>query len=147
MKIISRTLIAAIALATASVAFAEGEPSDPHVIAWEELMKKNGGAVKVLADMVGGKAAFDAAAAATAKEALIAASAAIPDTFKDQATDPASEAKPEIWTNWDDFVAKANALTTAATALDVASVDTLKVSMGAIGGACKDCHTTYRLAD
>lgn len=147
MKIISRTLIAAIALATASVAFAEGEPSDPHVIAWEELMKKNGGAVKVLADMAGGKADFDAAAAATAKETLMADAAAIPDTFKDQATDPASEAKPEIWTNWDDFVAKANALNTAATALDVASVDTLKAGMGAIGGACKDCHTTYRLAD
>jgi cytochrome c556 len=147
MKIISRTLIAALALATASVAFAEGEPSDPHVKAWEELMKKNGGAVKVLADMAGGKAAFDADAASQAKEALVAASAMIPDTFKDQATDPASEAKPEIWTNWDDFVAKAGALNTAATALDVASLDTLKAGMGAIGGACKDCHTTYRLAD
>lgn len=147
MKLISRTLIAVVALAAAGVAFAEGEPTDPHVKAWEELMKKNGGAVKVLADMAGGKTAFDAAAAATAKETLMADAAAIPDTFKDQATDPASEAKPEIWTNWDDFVAKAGALNAAATALDVASLDTLKAGMGAIGGACKDCHTTYRLAD
>lgn len=145
MKIISRTLIAAIALATASVALAEGEPSDPHVKAWEDLMKQNGGAVKVLADMAGGKATFDADAASQAKEALVVASAKIPETFKDQATDPASEAKPEIWTNWDDFVAKAGALNTAATALDVASLDTLKAGMGAIGGACKDCHTTYRI--
>ena len=145
MKIISRTLIAALALATASVALAEGEPADPHVKAWSDLMKKNGGAVKVLADMAGGKTAFDADAASQAKETLVADSVMIPDTFKDQATDPASEAKPEIWTNWDDFVAKANALNTAATALDVASLDTLKAGMGAIGGACKDCHTTYRI--
>lgn len=145
MKIISRTLIAAVALAAASVAFAEGEPTDPHVKAWSDLMKKNGGAVKVLADMAGGKAAFDADAASQAKEALVAASAMIPDTFKDPATDPASEAKPEIWTNWDDFVAKAGALNAAAAALDVASVDTIKAGMGAIGGACKDCHTTYRI--
>lgn len=145
MNLFSKTLIAGLAIAAATVAFAEGEAADPHVKAWEELMKKNGGAVKVLADMAGGKAEFNADAAMQAKEALVAASAMIPDTFKVQATDPASEAKPEIWTNWEDFVAKAGALNTAATALDVASLDTIKAGMGAIGGACKDCHTTYRV--
>lgn len=145
MKIISKTLITVIALATASVAFAEGEPTDPHVKAWEDLMKSTGGAVKVLADMAGGKATFDASAASQAKDTLIANATKIPETFKDPATDPASEAKPEIWTNWDDFVAKAGALTAAATALDVTSAETIGAGMGAIGGACKDCHTAYRV--
>lgn len=145
MKFLSKTLIAGLAIAAATVALAEGEPTDPNVQAWEALMKKNGAAVKVLGDMAGGKAAFDAAAAEAAKADLIADAAAIPDTFKATSTDPASEAKPEIWTNWDDFVAKAGALNAAATALDVSSVDTIKAGMGAIGGACKDCHTTYRV--
>ena len=65
--------------------------------------------------------------------------------FMTQASDPASKASPDIWTNWDDFVAKANALSTAATALDVTSMETLQAGMAAVGGACKDCHTKYKL--
>jgi cytochrome c556 len=68
-------------------------------------------------------------------------------SFMEQgAADPASAAKPEIWANWDDFLVKATALSDAAGALDVASVETIGAGMGALGGACKDCHTTYRVA-
>ncbi|RYI33279.1 MAG: cytochrome c, partial [Acetobacteraceae bacterium] len=55
-----------------------------------------------------------------------------------------SEAKPEIWANWEDFLKKAKAANDAATAMDVASAETIGAGMGALGGACKDCHTTYR---
>ena len=77
---------------------------------------------------------------------MVTGSADIHVKFEKAGSDPASEAKPEIWTNWEDFVAKANALSTAATALDVASADSIKAGMGAIGGTCKGCHTTYRVA-
>ena len=33
----------------------------------------------------------------------------------------------------------------AAGAVDVASAETIGAGMGAIGGACKDCHTSYRI--
>lgn len=131
---------------SAGAAFAEEERTDPNAIAREELMETIGKNVGIIGDMAGGKTAFDAAAAEGAKAALVEATGKIEATFQGQgAADPASEAKPEIWANWDDFLKKAKAASDAAGALDVASVDTIKAGMGALGGACKDCHTTYRI--
>ncbi|MDQ1848691.1 cytochrome c [Gemmobacter fulvus] len=144
MKTLSKLLVAGLVLA-GGMAFAEGEAADPTVKARQELMKTIGMNTKTLGDMAGGKAAFDAAAAEAAKAAIIAASSEIAPKFEPQATDPATEAKPEIWTNWDDFVSKGAALKTAAEALDATSLDTVKAGMAGVGGACKACHTAYRL--
>lgn len=141
------TKIFAVAVVLAAgVAYAQEESTDPNAVARSELMKMVGKNTGILGDMAGGKSAYDAAAAEAAKAALIEASAKIEATFMTQgAADPASEAKPEIWTSWDDFLKKASALNTAATAMDVSSVETIGAGMGAIGGSCKDCHTTYRV--
>ncbi len=144
MKFLTKGLIAGLVL-VAGVAVAKEGVQDPTVKARQELMGTIGMNTKALGDMAGGKADFDAAKAQAAKEAIMAASAEIGAKFEPQASDPVSEAKPEIWTNWDDFVAKAGALNAAATALDASSLDSVKAGMGAIGGACKDCHSTYRL--
>ena len=85
-----------------------------------------------------------AAAAEAAKQQLIANAADIPVKFQNNATDPEAHAKPEVWTSWDDFAAKAAALGAAAAALDASSLDGIKAGMGAIGGACKDCHMAYK---
>lgn len=139
-------LLAAAVIVAAGVAYAKVEATDPNVIAHQDLMKMIGKNTGILGDMAGGKAAYDAAAADGAKAVLIEASAKIETTFKEQgAADPGSIAKPEIWTNWDDFLKKAGALNAAATAMDVASVETIGAGMSGLGGACKDCHTTYRV--
>ena len=143
MKLKARTIIAGL-MFVSGVAIA-AEATDPTVKAWQELMDGQGAAVKALSGMASGEMAFDAAAAEAAKASLVASSAGIAAKFQTQAADPASKAAPEIWTSWDDFVAKANALGTAAAALDVASADSLKAGMGGIGGACKDCHSKYKL--
>lgn len=144
MKFAKALIIGAVL--SAGAAFAEEERTDPNAIARAELMESIGKNIGIIGDMAGGKAEFDAAAAEGAKAALIEATGKIEATFKDQgAADPASEAKPEIWANWDDFLKKAKAAGDAAGALDVASLDTIKAGMGALGGACKDCHTTYRI--
>lgn len=144
MKILFSLTIAA-ALIGAGMAHAEGEAADPTVKARIALMKTMGGSAKMLGEMASGKAPFDAAMAAEAKAALVAASADIAAKFETPATDPASEALPAIWTSWDDFVAKAGALNTAASAIDTTSADTVKAGMAAVGGACKACHTAYRM--
>ncbi|WP_349038308.1 cytochrome c [Pseudotabrizicola sp. 4114] len=140
----TKSLIAGLVL-MAGVAVAKEGVQDPTVKARMDLMVTIGMNVKVLGDMATDKVAFDAAAALAAQEALVAASADIPAKFEPQATDPVAEAKPEIWTNWEDFVTKAGALNAAATALDPTSLDSVKAGMGAVGGACRDCHTTYRM--
>ena len=143
MKFAKALIIGAVL--SAGAAFAEEERTDPNAIARAELMQTIGKNIGIIGDMAGGKTAFDAAAEA-AKAALVEATGKMEATFKEQgAADPASEAKPEIWANWDDFLKKAKAANDAAGALDVASVDTIKAGMGALGGACKDCHTTYRI--
>ena len=139
--------LAAGAILVAGVAYAQdAEPTDPNAIARAELMKLVGQNTGVLGNMASGKEPHDAAKAETAKAALIEAAASIEATFAQQgAADPVSEAKPEIWSNWEDFLVKAKALGDAAAAVDVASAETIGAGMGAIGGACKDCHTTYRV--
>lgn len=141
MKFVKAAVIGVIL--TAGAAFAEGDRTDPNAIARSDLMKVIGKNTGILGDMAGGKAAYDAAAA---RAALIEAAVKIEATFKDQgAADPASEARPEIWANWDDFLADAKAMGDAAGAMDIASAETIGAGMGALGGTCKDCHTEFRM--
>lgn len=145
MKFVKAAVIGV--LLTAGAAFAEGDRTDPNAIARSDLMKIVGKNTGILGDMANGKAAHDAAAAEGAKAAIIEAAGKIEATFMEQgAADPASEAKPEIWANWDAFLADAKALGDAAGAMDVASVETIGAGMGPLGGACKDCHTEFRVA-
>jgi cytochrome c556 len=139
--IVSLTLTAGVA---ANVAIAKDGVQDPTVKARMELMDTIGLNTKTLGDMAGGKAAFDATAAAEAKAALIAAAGEIPAKFEVEADDPVSEARPDIWMNMEGFTEDAKGLENAATAMDVASVEGIQAGMGAIGGACKACHTDFR---
>ena len=109
MKFVKAAVIGAILIAGA--AFAEGDRTDPNAKARSDLMRVVGKNTGILGDMAGGKAAYDAAAAEAAKAAIVEAAGMIEATFKDQgAADPASEAKPEIWANWDEFLGDAKKL-------------------------------------
>jgi cytochrome c556 len=144
MKLIKAFAVGAILAAGA--AFAEGERTDPNAIARSDLMKMQGMNAGILGKMAKGEEAFDLAKAEAAKAALIETAGKIEATFMEQgAADPASEVKPEIWANWDDFLMKAKALGDAAGAMDVSSAETIGAGMGAVGGACVDCHKSYRV--
>lgn len=143
MRFVAKAVIVSLAL-SAGFAFAKEGVQDPTVKARMDVMDTIGMNTKVLGDMAGGKAPFDAAAAEAAKMALAAAAAQIPAAFETEADDPVSEARPDIWMNMEGFVEKATALETAAGAMDVSSLETVQAGMGAIGGACKACHTDFR---
>ena len=142
MRLIAK--IATIALAVVATVAVAAAATDPHAKARQQLMDTIGMNMKVLGDMAGGKATFDAAGAKAAQAAIVAASTEIPAKFETQSSDPKSKAKPELWANFADFKKDAGALNAAATALDVASVETLQAGISAVGGVCKDCHTEYR---
>lgn len=144
MKLIAKTLVLGIVLAATGIAFAQ-DATVASVIARKDLMRAQGGAVKVLGDMAGGKTAFDAAAAEAARATLAEKSAGIEAAFTANEADPASKAKPDVWTNLADFAAKAGALNAAAKAMDTSTVEGLQAGMAGVGGACKDCHTTFRM--
>lgn len=132
------------AILAAGAAFAQ-DRTDPNSIARSDLMKMQGQNIGILVGMAEGKAPYDAAAAEAAKAGLIETSGKIEAVFMEPGgADPASRAKPEIWTNWEDFLMKAKALGDAAAALDVASIETIGAGLGALGGACGDCHKSYQ---
>jgi cytochrome c556 len=143
MRFVAKALILSLTL-TAGVAIAKDGVQDPTVKARMDLMDSIGMNTKILGDMAGGKAAFDATAAEAAKAALIAAAGEIPAKFEVEADDPVSEARPDIWMNMEGFAEKAKGLETAASAMDVASIEGVQAGMGAIGGACKACHSDFR---
>jgi len=129
----------------AGMAVAKEGVTNPVVKERMDLMQVVRVNTGTLGDMAAGKAPFDAAKAAEAQAALVAAAAQIPAKFEPEETDPVSEAKPDIWMMFDEFTAKAKSLEEAAAAVDTASLDGVKAGMGAVGGACKACHTDYRM--
>ena len=143
MNLTKAVLIGAV-LAAGAV-HAQVERTDPNSIARSDLMRMQGKNIGILSEMAEGKIPYDAAAAEAAKAVLVEDAAKIETVFKDPgATDPASRAKPEIWTNWDDFLVKSKAFGDAVGALDVASAESIGAGLGAVGGACGDCHKTYQ---
>ena len=95
--------------------------------------------------MAKGETDFDSDAATKAAAVIAAHSDEVPQLFRDPATDPKSEALPAIWTNFDDFTAKSDALTQAAMAADTSSLSGLRGSMRDIGRSCTACHRDYRM--
>lgn len=128
----------------AGVAIA-AEATDPTVKARQELMDTIGMNTGILGKMAGGENPFDAAAAEAAQTAIATAAGEIAAKFEPQATDPKSTAKADIWTNWDDFVKKGDALKAAAEGMDATTLEGVQAGMAGVGGSCKDCHTTYRI--
>jgi cytochrome c556 len=143
MKFATKTLILGLVM-VGGIALAQSKATDPDVHARQTLMDGNGGAMGALGGMAKGEKEFDAAAAEAAKQTLIANAADIANKFKNNASDPESKAKAEIWANWEEFSGYADNLGKAAAALDASSLDGVKAGIGAIGGACKECHTEFK---
>lgn len=108
----------------------------------QELMKANGGTLKTAGSLSGA----DAVAAA---ETLIADFSNLTVLFPEGSDSvKGSEAKPEIWQNFDAFqallkqgVVNATAMKAAAEAGDAAAYG---ASVKAIGGLCGQCHQQFR---
>ena len=72
----------------------------------------------------------------------------MPEFFPDGSDMGDTKARPEIWENWDDFLAKAAANQDAALALaELAATgdqDALPGAFGALSKTCGDCHKLYK---
>lgn len=134
-----------LSLLLAAPVAAHNGVKDPQVMARMKVMGQVGDATKVLGNMARGKIAFDASEAAKAAAMLKTASEQVVPTFTLQASDPKSEAKPEIWSRFDAFSKDADALTAAAEAVDTSSLPALQQGLRAVGQTCKSCHSEFRI--
>lgn len=105
----------------------------------------------VLGAMAQGRIDYDAALAQTAADNMFHLTRHDQSRLWPEGTDSMSmdgtRAKPDIWDNLDDFVAKFTALQDAAVALQASAgngVDDLRAGVGAMGASCQACHQAYR---
>jgi cytochrome c556 len=72
----------------------------------------------------------------------------IPGAFAEAGSDAETRALPLIWEDHEGFLAKAEALQTAAadfvTAVEGGDMAAIGAAMGPVGEACQGCHETYR---
>ena len=99
-----------------------------------------------IGQMAKGVAVFDQGAARAASAAIGNHAAAVPELFEAQEDDPKSEAKALIWTDFDDFTAKAAGLENVAFRLSksISGADDLPGAIKSLGETCQSCHKAYR---
>ncbi|WP_296244075.1 MULTISPECIES: c-type cytochrome [unclassified Psychrobacter] len=142
-SIIGITLMAAILGLTAC-----STPVDPDVKARQDSMKSWGDAMGIMGDMAEAPDTFDADIFKE-QAAFLAEDSANPwSHFENQeATGNATEA---VWSNTDDFRAKADDFQKATAELNAAaqtatSIDQVMPALGQVGESCKSCHTDFRV--
>ncbi len=141
-----KSLALGLLLATATAALAHQGVQNPAVQARMDGMSAIAKNMKILGQMSKGATEFDAALARSAAAAIAEHAAATPGLFEANETDPKSEARPEIWSNFEDFATKATELETIAIGFSTSINDPtdLNAAMGALGANCKSCHSVYR---
>lgn len=145
-------LIAPAALLVLSIGFTfvEAQEGDeaPEVVYRQRLMKGHGASMGSIGDFLKYKLPYGSNHVAVHAKNISEYATLIPAAFEKKITEGKTDAKPEVWDNWDDFVAKANALNVAATELSAAAgggdMRAMMPGVKALGDACRNCHNEYR---
>ncbi|OOY05392.1 cytochrome c [Thioclava sp. F28-4] len=98
-----------------------------------DAMSAMGQSVKKLAPMMRGETDYDAAAVRAAARVFIEHSDGLTELFPEGSDSKPSEAKPEIWSEWDKFSALADQLKTASEGLAEAAGNGLMASGANLG--------------
>ena len=139
-------LIILVSLTISSVAFAHSGVKDKNVKERMMVMKEMAGNTKIIGQMLKGKTSFDANQVKLALERLSALSLETPKVFTINATDPKSEAMPNIWDEFDEFtkLSKDLAETSIVLANSVSTIEDLQPALKKVSSGCKACHSRYR---
>lgn len=143
LKFSARSLVLGLAAASLFATAATAGPIEDR----QEDMKKVGKAMGQLAAIAKMEAAFDAAVVKAAGETIAESVKEFKNDFPEDSKDgpPETWAKPEIWSNMDDFNAKADKSVEAAMAMAAVTEEAnFMPAMGELGGSCKACHENYR---
>ena len=143
-----KTLIAAL---IAVPALAHAGPAEDTVAARQGFYKLLGANMGVLAAMAKGERDYEGSAAQTAADNIVLLTTYNLGHLYPAGTSSSdmkgTRAKAAIWEDFNAVQAKADALFEAANKLsEVAGFDKADMAgaLGAVGGACKSCHDTFR---
>ena len=143
---LSAGLLAGAALATPAAAqFAKPEDAIKYRKAAMTMQAAHFGRI---AAMAGGRAPFDAKAAADNAEVVAIVSRWQFTGFVEGSDKGDTKAKPEIWTEAPRFQEAARksqeAVDKLSAAVKTGSLDNIKAAVGPVGQTCKACHDTFR---
>ena len=135
-----------VLITASSIVFAHSGVKDKNVKERMVLMKEMANSTKTIGQMLKGKTPFDANEAKLALERLSSLSLETPEVFKINATDPKSEAKSNIWDEFDEFTKLSQDLAEATEVLagSVSTINDLRPALKRVSSGCKACHSKYR---
>lgn len=144
------TLLLVSLVLVAGLAPVQAQEDDQPLIEYrQKLMAGQRASMGSIADMMKFKLPFSAQHFAVHARNISEYAKLIPESFEKSVTAGPTDSKPEIWQNWDDFVAKANALSEASAQFAEAAAAggegaALMPHVKAVGDACRACHNDYR---
>lgn len=140
------TQIAALVVVTASAAFAHSGVKDPQVLARMHVMGLVADDMEDLGGILKGQAPYDDQFVRDRSTRILEHARQIEALFEPEATDPKTEAKDTIWTDWPGFLEKARDMELAAQGLtEVQSEAEFRQAFAALGKTCSACHADYRI--
>ena len=144
MKILK--LLALSSFLISSIAFAHSGVKDKNVKERMMLMKAMADNTKLIGQMLKKQKPFELSEVKRALEQLASLSLQTPTVFEVNATDPKSEAKQNIWDEFDEFTKLSNELAknTSELAILVENIDDLRPTLMKVSEGCKACHSKYR---
>lgn len=144
---LKRVTLLVSALLVLAISGAQAQDDDAHLAYRQKLMKSVGANKGAIDDILKNGLPFHDNIAAHAR-ALQEASTLIESAFKKEITEGRTDSKPEIWQEWEQYLAAAGKLGEASASViaAVASGDeaALMTATKALGGSCGGCHKPYR---
>jgi cytochrome c556 len=126
---------------------AQAQSDEAFVQYRQKVMSSQGASMGAINDILKNKLPYQEHIAAHARD-IAAMSALIGEAFKKQIVEGKTDAKPEIWKEWEKFVAAAEALANESSKLATVAQSGTMEAIGdqakKVGGACGDCHKPYR---
>jgi cytochrome c556 len=145
MKITAGIILAATALLPSPSPAHEGATG--VVKERMDAMTQAGKAVKDAGERI--RAGHDLSAIKQDAQVIATVTAGIGNQFPAGSDQHPTDAKPEIWTHWDDFAARAQALERESAVLenvaDTGDTGAVGRQFHTVGRICADCHDLYRV--
>ena len=134
------------AVVVAVAAEASHGAAAPEVWTRKYVMKMIGEQAAVLEAMVTGHKSFDDDVARMAAAEIAQLARDLPGLFEVGRPDPFSEARPEIWEDFDTFAAQTELLADLADAASsgIGTIEELRLAYQGINETCRSCHQAYR---
>ena len=135
-----------VLITASSIVFAHSGVKDKNVKERMMLMKTMADNTKLIGQMLKKQTPFELNEVKRALKQLSSLSLQTPTVFEINATDPKSEAKQNIWDEFDEFTKLSNELakSTSELAILVEDVDDLRPTLMKVSEGCKACHSNYR---